>query len=270
MRSVRYVLDLYRRLIGAQIRSQLAYRTSFLLDLLSVGMGNLAEFGSLALILQRFEGIGGWTLREIALLYGMVSAAFGVMDLVFSGFDPGGFGERVRRGTFDQLLLRPVDITLQVLSSRFLLRRFGRIGQGIAILALALPRVSWTWGKVIYLPVVFCSLVLFYGALFIIGSTITFWTVESVEAVNIFTYGGSEMMSYPMHIYDRKLRDFFTYIVPAIFVNYYPALYFLDKPDPLGLLPVAPFLALPVGVGMMAVALAFWQFGIRHYTSTGT
>jgi ABC-2 type transport system permease protein len=270
MPSVRANLDLYRRLIGVQIRSQLAYRASFLLDVLAVGVGNLAEFASLALVLQRFEGIGGWTLSEVAFLYGMVGAAFGTMDLVFSGFDPGSFGERVRRGTFDQMLLRPVDITLQVLCSSFLLRRLGRITQGLAILAIALVDIRWTVLKVFYLPFVLVGLILFFGAFFVIGSTITFWTIESIEAINIFTYGGSEMISYPMNIYPRGLRRFFTYVVPAILMNYYPALYMLDKPDPFGLPAWAPFVAPLVGGGAMVLALLFWQFGIRHYKSTGT
>jgi ABC-2 type transport system permease protein len=263
-------LDLYRRLIGVQIRSQLAYRISFVLDLLAVGVGNLAEFASLALVLQRFEGIGGWTLAEVAFLYGMVGAAFGTMDLVFSGFDPGSFGQRVRRGTFDQMLLRPMDITLQVLCSSFLLRRIGRIAQGVAILSFALVTIRWTLAKALYMPFVFAGLVLFFGAFFVIGSTVTFWTIESIEAVNIFTYGGSEMISYPMHIYPRGLRRFFTYVVPAILINYYPALYILDKADPFGLPAYAPFVAPLVGIGAMLLALVFWQFGVRHYQSTGT
>ena len=270
MRSLLGALDLYRRLIGMQIRSELAYRTSFVLGILAQGLNNLAEFATLAMILSRFEGIGGWSLREVAFLYGMVSAAFGLMDLIFSAFDPATFGLDVRRGTFDRLLLRPTNITLQVLGSKFLLRRLGRIGQGIAILAVAVPRVSWTPLKVLYLPLVVISIVLFFGALFIIGSTITFWTVESVEAINILTYGGTEMMSYPMHIYPKQVRQFFTYVIPAIFLNYYPALFFLDKPDPLHMPSFAPFLSPLVGLGTLALALVFWRFGIRHYESTGT
>jgi ABC-2 type transport system permease protein len=270
MRSWLFTVDLYRRLIGVQIRSQLVYRTSFLLDVIAQGAINLAEFGALALVLQRFEGIGGWRLPEIAFLYGMVSTAFGVMDLVFGGFDPGTFGQQIRRGSLDQMLLRPVNITFQVLTSSFLLRRLGRIAQGVAIFLVSVGQVRWTAAKIAYLPVVFASMVLFFGALFIIGSTVTFWTVESIEVMNILTYGGSEMMSYPMHIYTRGMRRFFTYVVPAIFLNYYPALYFLDMPDPIGLPAWAPFVAPLVGVGAMAAALAFWQYGLRHYQSTGT
>jgi ABC-2 type transport system permease protein len=152
------------------------------------------------------------------------------------------------------------------------MRRLGRMAQGVLIfaLALALTHIRWTPGKALYLPLVFVGLVSFFGGLFIIGATITFWTVESVEAINILTYGGNEMMSYPMHIYQDWIRRFFTFIIPAIFLNYYPALYFLDKPDPFHLPGFAVFLSPLVGAGMLAVALGFWRFGIRHYASTGS
>ena len=270
---MRRAFGLYLRLISVSIRSQLQYRLSFFVELLGVGIvTSFAPFATLALILQRFVNIDGWILGEIAFLYGTVETAFGIMDMLFGGFDPGDFGQRVRRGTFDQILLRPSSTTLQVLGSEFTMRRLARIFQGFAVLIFSLlsTNIAWTPLKVVYLPVVIISLVCFFGALFIIGSTITFWTVQSIEVINIFTYGGTEMMSYPMSIYDKWLRQVFTFIIPGIFMNYYPALYILGKPDPLGMPGFTPLLSPVVGVGMMVVALAFWQFGIRHYQSTGT
>ncbi len=113
-------------------------------------------------------------------------------------------------------------------------------------------------------------MVLFFGGLFIIGATYTFWTVESIEAINILTYGGSFLISHPMHIYQDWMRHFFTFVVPAIFLNFYPTLYFLDKPDPLNFPPYAPFLSPVAGLVMFGVGMAFWRFGRRHYQSTGT
>ena len=265
-------LDMYRRLISVSMRSQLQYRVSFLFDLVGTGIGTAIAFGTLALVLQRFKNIAGWTLAEIAFLYGTVETGFGIMDLLFSGFDPQGFGQRVRRGSFDQILLRPVNVTLQVMGSEFALRRLARISQGVVVLFFSLLwiDVHWTLFKATLILVVVVSIVCFFGGLFVIGSTITFWTVQSIEVVNIFTYGGTEMMTYPMSIYNKWLRRFFTFVIPAIFLNYYPALYILDKPDPFNMPSFAPLLSPVVGVGMLSVALAFWRFGIRHYTSTGT
>lgn len=272
MNTLRFTFAVYRRLIAIQMRAQLQYRAAFVLEVLSTGITLFLFFASIAFVLQRFGTLGGWTLGELAFLWGTVEFAFGLMDMIFSGFDPANFGKYVRQGLFDQLLLRPVSITTQVLGSEFILRRLGRIAQGVVIFsfALTLADIHWTVGKVLYLPLIIAGLVCFFGGLFMIGATISFWTVESLEAINILTYGGTEMMAYPMHIYPDWLRRTFTYIVPAIFLNYYPALYFLGKPDPFGLPPVFFFISPLVGAGVLGGALLFWRYGIQHYQSTGT
>jgi ABC-2 type transport system permease protein len=267
-----HLIGLYLRLVRIRIKSQMEDRLPFFLELFTVGFMTALGFLTLSFVIQRFSNIGGWTLIEIAFLYGMVELAFGVMDMFFSGFDPSYFGNQVRLGGFDQLLLRPASLTLQVFASEFILRRLGRIVQGGVILAYALsnPAIHWTLCKLLFLPVMVLGLVLFFGGLFIAGATITFWTIDSIEIVNIFTYGGAEMLSYPMHIYPDWLRRFFTYILPAIFLNYYPTLYILDKPDPLGLPPWAAFFSPVAGLALILAAFAFWRFGIRAYQSTGT
>jgi ABC-2 type transport system permease protein len=264
--------NLYFQLIGIQVRSQMQYRFSFLMELLSTGILNGVYFLSLVLIFERFKSVAGWTLGEVAFLAGSIEMSFAMMDMIFSGFDPDAFSTVVRTGSLDQMLLRPVPITLQVFGSRFQLRRIGRFLEGAVILcvALSLSPVQWTAAKLAYFPVVFLSQVLAFGALFIMGSTLTFWTVQPVEAVNILTYGGNELMTYPVTIYPAWLQRFFTYVIPFVFLNYYPALFFLDKPDPLGFTPAAPFLAPLAGLVMLAAALAFWRFGLNHYQSTGS
>lgn len=264
--------NIYRRLISVQIRSQMQYRVSFVLDLISTGLIALFEFGSIALVLLQFDHISGWTIGEIAFLYGVVEIAFGLMDMVFSGFDPARFGQEVRKGGFDQILLRPINVTVQVLGADFIIRRLGRIAFGCAIFALALQQtdIQWTLVKLIYLPIVILSITCFFGGLFVVGATITFWTVESIEVMNIITYGGSYVMSYPMNIFQTWIRRFFTYMLPAIFLNFYPALYFLGKPDPFHLPLFTRFLSPVVGTAVLALALRFWRFGIQHYQSTGS
>jgi ABC-2 type transport system permease protein len=242
------------------------------MDILATSFITAVVFLSLAFVFQRFENIAGWSLAEVAFLYGMVEAAFGVMDMLFSGFDPQNFGRQVRLGRLDQLLLRPVNLTLQILGSEFIIRRLGRILQGsvILIIALRMLPIDWTFLKVLYMPVVFLSIVMFFGGLFIIGATLTFWTFESIEIINILTYGGAEMISYPMSIYPVGVRRFFTFIIPAIFLLYYPALYILDKPDPFGMPDIVYFMSPLAGIYVLFMGINFWHYGIRHYQSTGT
>jgi len=269
---MRRTLSLYLRLISIQLRSQMQFRFSFWLDVLTTGLLNVSYFFSTYLVLQRFGNIAGWTIPEVAFLYGMIEVAFGTMDMIFSGFDPDFFSVFIRQGTLDQVLLRPMSVAAQIFGSSFVLRRIGRIGQGAAVLVYALVTldIHWTPAKVVYLPVVLLSQVLAMGALFMVGSTLVFWTVQRVEAINVVTYGGVEVMSYPATIFPTWLRGFFTYIFPFIFLNYYPALYFLDRPDPLGFPVWAPFFALPAALLMLLAAWRFWTFGLSKYQSTGT
>lgn len=269
---MRHALRTYARLLSIQLRSQMIYRLSFWFELATSGVTIFMFFGSLALVFGRFDNLGGWALGEVAFLWGMIEFSFGAMDMIFSGFDPTLFGERIRRGTFDQFLLRPVNITVQVLGSKFVLRRLARMFQGAFIFGLALwmTEIEWTVAKLLYFPWVIVGLICFFGGLFIVGSTLCFWTIDSLEAMNIFTYGGSEMMAYPMHIYPTWLRRVYTYIIPGIFLNYYPALFFLEKPDPFSLPQVSYFLSPFVGIAIFLMSLLFWRYGIYRYQSTGT
>ncbi len=269
---MRRTISLYLRFISIQLRSQMQFRASFWLDVFTTGLLNFSYFVSTYLVLERIGNIAGWSIAELAFLYGMIEVSFGTMDMIFSGFDPDVFSRFIRLGALDQVLLRPVNVLAQIFGSAFVLRRIGRITQGAVVLGFAFAHlgVHWTPLKLLYLPVVMASQVAAMGALFMAGSTLSFWTLQRVEAINVVTYGGVEVMSYPSTIYPRWLRGFFTYLIPFVFMNYYPALFFLDKPDPLGMPGFAPFLA-PLAAGLMLfVTLRFWRFGLSRYQSTGT
>lgn len=119
----------------------------------------------------------------------MVELRFGTMDMIFSGFDPLYFGRRVQYGVFNQMLLRPVNLIIQILASQFILRRLGRIIQGAILIAISLInlQIHWTFIKVLMVPIVYLSLILFFGGLFVIAATLPFWTLKSLGAINIFT-----------------------------------------------------------------------------------
>jgi len=265
-------LSLLLHLLRIQIRSQLQYPVSFIMEVISSTFILGFFFVAFALTFTRFDQIGGWSLGEVAFIWGLTEFSFGIMDMIFSGFDYDTFGPMVRKGQFDQLLLRPINITLQVLGSRFVIRRLGKIAEGLIIFlyGLSLIDLNWTAGKVLYLPVLIISQVFFFGSLFIIGATSTFWTTERLEILNIFTYGGSEIMSYPMHIFPRAIRMIFTFVIPAIFLSYFPAVYILNKPDPLNAPGFVSFLAPVVTIAIFWAAMSFWRFGIKNYQSTGS
>jgi hypothetical protein len=62
------------------------------------------------------------------------------------------------------------------------------------------------------------------------------WSIQGIEAANIFTYSGREIAQYPLGIYQKWVTRFFTLVIPFGCVNYLPLLFILDKVKGDGLL----------------------------------
>jgi ABC-2 type transport system permease protein len=267
-------LRLYARYVGLSFRAQLQYRASFVLQTLGTGLVSMVEFVAIWALFDRFRGIAGWTLAEVAVFYGTVNIAWSLAEGIGRGFDD--FGSMVKSGDFDRVLLRPRSTVLQLLGREFTLRRMGRLGQGVVVL-------FWGWSSLglgsaptkvgLWLLAVAGAMALF-GGLLILQATLAFWTIESLEIMNTLTYGGVQTVQYPLAIYPGWLRKFFLFVVPLGCVMYFPLVRIMDRdqgqPDPFGapmwLGWVGPF----AGFVFFTVALRAWRLGIRHYTSTGS
>jgi ABC-2 type transport system permease protein len=225
---------------------------------------------TILLLFNRFPSLAGWTLPEVMFLYGLANLSFGIADLICGGFD--NLSKLIKTGTFDRVLTRPVGTFTQILTGDVQLRRIGRVTQGVLAFGLALSwlDVAWTLPKLLVTFSAIVSGTIVFVAIWVIGAAITFWTVETSEVQNVFTYGGEELVSYPLPIYADGIRRFFTFIVPLAFVTYLPALYVLERPDPLGL-PALLQLGSPiVAIAFFLVARGCWAFGVRHYQGTGS
>ena len=78
------------------------------------------------------------------------------------------------------------------------------------------------------------------------------------------------MTQYPMTIFPREVLKGLTFLIPVAFVNWYPCLFLLGRPDPFGLPGWFAFVS-PVVAGLtLTVAGLAWTSGVRHYTSTGS
>jgi ABC-2 type transport system permease protein len=263
-------LMLYRRLVGARIRGQMQYRASFWLQLFGVFSINVLELATIFILFQHFKTLGGWTSGEVAFLYGLSAISFSIAKVVGGGFDV--FSSLMVRGEFDRLLVRPVSPLIQVLCGDFRLHQVGRLLQGLLALAIALSMVEidWTVVRALVLISALLSAAVVFSTLFLFDATLCFWTTETTEAVNAFTYGGTTLAQYPLHIFDVWMRRLFLWAIPLGFTIFLPGAYLLGKPDPLGLPGFAPFVAPGVAFLFAAIVGAFWRAGVRRYRSTGS
>ena len=112
------------------------------------------------------------------------------------------------------------------------------------------------------------SLLLLLG-LFMIEATVSFFSVKSIEMVNILTYGGRTACQYPVDVYPGVLRFLFTYLAPFAMCMHWPVSYVIGVP--MVSLPVWGYFLTPLaGAAFFALMVRVWYVGVRHYRSTGT
>ena len=260
----------YRHLVGARIRSSWQYRTSFVLFLIAQAMATGLDLAVIVVLFDLVPQLGGWSAPQVAVLYGLTTLSFGLGDVFISQVETAS--RYIREGSFDRFLLRPLPTVLQLSAAEFELRRVGRSlpAIGALVVAFAMVDVTWTIDRMLLVPLTVLSGTVIFGSVWVVTSSISFWTVEAQQAANTFTYGGSFAHQYPLHIYARWIRTLLGWIVPMAFVAYVPAVYILDADNPLGipawLAAAPPFVA----VACALVARSVWGAAIRTHRSTGS
>ncbi|MES4890202.1 ABC transporter permease [Streptomyces sp. NPDC096012] len=260
----------YRMIAAMWIRSTMAYRTSFAISTLGNFAATFFDFVAIMLMFSRVDALGGWSLPEVAFLYGLSGTAFGLADLVIGSMER--LGRRVRDGTLDTLLVRPAPVLAQVAADQFALRRLGRVTQGVLVLGWAVARldVDWTPPKLLLMPVMVVSGCGIFCAVFVAGAAFQFLAQDASEVQNAFTYGGTTLLQYPPSLFGTELVRGVTFVLPLAFVNWLPASYVLGRPYPLGLPEWVAFAPPLVAVACCALAGLAWRAGLRSYRSTGS
>jgi ABC-2 type transport system permease protein len=263
------LLGIYRRLIGAKIRSQLQYRLSFALNTIGSALTTFLDFAAILILFGQVDALGEWTVAEVGILYGISCVSFALTDLAIGHLDL--LPRMIREGDFDMVLLRPLGSLFQVIASDFALRRLGRFTQGLAVLVVAAVSLDldWTPARIGMLLLAVVAGAAIFAGIWIGLATIAFWLVDSMEVVNSFTYGGNFLAQYPVNIFGPWLRRLVFFVIPVSFVSYFPALFVLDKEDPLGLPSALQFVSPLVAVATCVGGGLLWRAAVRRYRSVG-
>ena len=251
------------------LKSIAQYRASFLMQNIAQFVMVGGEFLAVVVLMTRFASAGQWSADEIMFFWGVMQFTFALCECLGRGIST--FAYYVGSGDFDTMLLRPRPLMQQVMGHRLDPRRLGGmiVGGGAIALSCARLNIPWTAERLgLTLAAAVGGFFLILG-LFLIEATVSFFSVRSIEMVNVLTYGGRATCQYPSDLYPRPLRILFTWVAPFALSMHLPISYVLGKPlfhVPTALVWLAP-LAGPLFFLMMT---RLWYVGVRHYRSTGT
>ena len=258
-------IRLYGRYISILLRSAMQYKASFLLGAAGQFLVSFNELLGLYFIFARFSQIKGYTYQEALLCYGIMLLGFSIAQCQARGLE--SFHILVRSGEFDRMMVRPRSAVLQVLGSRFETNRFFRILLGFAMFfyGAAHCQVTWTIVKTAAAVFMVFGVFLLFTGLFLLGASISFFTIEDGGFLNVLIYGGNTHGKYPVDIYGKRMLKFCTYVIPYALVQYYPLQYLLGRTGHW------EYALYPFGaVVFILICYCAWRFGMRHYQSAGS
>ena len=200
------VLVITASLMLAAIRGEMQYRANFVVMAVTQVVSQLTGFAFIWVVLERFGALAGWSLGEIAFLYGLRMLAHSLRGVVFGNL-PNVEG-LVRRGEFDRMLVRPLPPLLLVMAQRVYIRDAFTIVAGAALLVAASGMVAISWSP----------LALLYLALAIMGGSLVGASIALACAALAFRWLAGRALyilvnsvnntfgAYPLTIFHRGCR----------------------------------------------------------------
>ena len=260
----------YRMIAAMWIRSALSYRTSFVLLSLSQFVLTGLDFVTILVLFTHTRALGGFTASQVFFLYALSGLALAIADLIAGSLEQ--VGRRIRDGSLDSMLVRPIPVLAQVAADQFALRRIGRIAQSLAVLVLAvvIGDVTWNPAAVVLTVLTVLAGTGIFTAILVFGACFQFLTSDAAEVSNAFTYGGDALAQLPWTIYPRELIASVVFIVPLAFVSWVPAAWILGRPLPLGLPGWAGWCSPVVAAVLLMLSGLTWRAAVRGYRSTGS
>ncbi len=261
-------LRLYTAMARTTLQSRAIYRANFGLSLVFNSIMVTAELIVTLLLVHRVHGILGWNTAQVMLLFGMATTSGGTYRTFLSELSY--FDKYLVNGEFDAVLTRPVPAWLAVAGRSVDPDQIGLVIEGMAIVAvsgtiLGIFRLD-AWLVIGELLAAVVSGTLIWMAMVTALAALGFWTTRVDTLQPMVLYGPQTAATFPLSVYPTDIRMLFYSIFPVAFGTYLPAMVILRKGPGAVMVLVSLFAA----AAALALALRFWRFAVRHYTSTGT
>jgi ABC-2 type transport system permease protein len=245
---------------------RISYRGDFFISLATSFAATIFSLGFVVLLFKKASHLADWSFDEVLFLWGFTQIPYGVFNVIsLNLYD---FGNNyIIEGKFDRVLLRPVSSLFQVLFETFRIESLQEVATGLFCMAWATRHLGlhWTVGKTAMLIFFGACAGVIYISVFLLLSTVSFWFEDRIgvhpPVWNVIAFG-----RYPLSIYSGAVQFFLCWIIPFGLASFYPSVRMLGRTVSPEYAPLVPVVA----AAFLALAISVWNFGTRHYASTGS
>ena len=258
--------ELFWEYFAQYAKMRVGYRGDFFVTLATSFAATIFALAFVIVLFEKVPALAGWTMPEEVFLYGFSLLPYGLFNVLsLNLYD---FGNNyIIEGKFDRVMLRPVSTLFQVLFEQFRIESFQEVATGIFCIWWASGRLQIHWAAEKLLLLSFwgvCAAVI-YVSVFLLLTTVSFWFEDRIgvhpPVWNVIAFG-----RWPLSIYSGAVQFFLCWIIPFGLASFYPSVRFLGRrttPEYLAFVPV-------VALAFLILSISMWNFGTRHYSSTGS
>lgn len=263
---------LFSSFFTVALRKQTTYRGTYFAGIVGQWISNGATFLGIYIMVSSFDLLDGWNGPEVLMLFGLSVMSYAIGASFFFNFAT-GLVERIRSGEFDVSLTKPIHPFLhEVFSAGYNAGYLSHFMLSLVIVIVALSSVSYTptvW-TILFLILVVLGAALIQAAALIASSVMSFFSVGGNPIMDFLLVDIKAFTNYPITIFPRGIQFILTFILPFAFMNFYPAAALLGKEIPEGYPAILSYLAPIVGIVVFALSVLLWNWGLKHYQSTGS
>ena len=265
-RAVQRHAALFAEYFTQYLKVRVSYRGDFAIGVATSMAATIFALGFVLVLFSKVPRLADWSFNEVLFLYGFSLIPFGLYNILSVNLYEFG-NEYIMEGKFDRVLIRPVASLFQVLFENFRIESFQEILVGLVVVGWASVRMHHRWSFADVLLLLFFAVcgASIYISVFLMLSCASFWFEDRIglhpPAWNLLAFG-----RYPLTIYSGGIQFFLSWIVPFGFATFYPSVRLLHRSGFRLYAALVPFVA----AAFFALAVALWNLGVRHYSSTGS
>jgi len=260
-----HALKLISAFLKMNIQQALAYRADTILNLVMNLLWLVWELVSLQIIFANTSDLSGWGMGELVALLGIWRLANTLMSaLVWPNTER--FNQSIRDGTFDYVLIQPVNSQFLVTFSRIIVWRAWELLLAAVLVVVGISmseRIIGAANILNFLALAASGMAVLYS-LWIVLIAFTFWFIKFDNNVTILQ-ALMDSGRYPATIYPAWLRFIVTFVIPIAVATTVPLQGL--RGDLTGG-QVVMFLA--IGAASVLISSRIWRAGVRRYSSASS
>ncbi|MDE6844367.1 MAG: ABC-2 family transporter protein [Lachnospiraceae bacterium] len=238
------------------IMREMVNKVTFLTNILFMMLNNAAFIIQWSILFGLREDIGGYSMKEVMLLWGLTASSFGLSHILFARVFT--IHELIISGKLDAYLVQPKNVLLSVMTSSTTASAIGDFLYGIVVMCI----FSFSVRRFLLFLLFTVTGTLIITAFAILVGSLSFWFVRTemfgVHMVNSMI----SFATYPDGIFHGTARFLLYYVIPVGMAIYQPV-HVMVKFDG-GIL----FRVLKYTLCIWLAAVIVFYRGLRRYSSS--